>query len=45
MEDLKERKFGFMPPPPPPPQCPTHGGISMGDWMKYINTYIDVRAR
>lgn len=36
----------FPPPPPPPPHvCPTHGFLSPNDWMRYINQYIDVRAR
>ena len=53
-EDLTEKQFGYVvppvchhhhpiPPPPPPPAPPP--GISMQDWMNYINAYIDVRAR
>lgn len=44
MAEMTERKFGYMP-PPPPHQCPHDGHISMGEWMQYINAYIDVRAR
>jgi hypothetical protein len=48
--ELKEKKFGYVvhppyhpPCPPPPPPCPP--GMSMTDWIAYINSYIDVRAR
>lgn len=53
MAELKPKKFGYVvhpphppafnapyPPPPPPPP-----GISTTDWIAYINSYIDVRAR
>lgn len=33
----------FMQPPPPPVPLPP--GMTMQDWMAYINSYIDVRAR
>ena len=29
----------------PPHGCSTHHEVSMADWMHYINSYIDVRAR
>ena len=29
----------------PPHGCATHHEVSMADWMHYINSYIDVRAR
>ena len=53
MADLKEKKFGFVVqkhhphchpcPPPFPGSIPP--GINMQDWINYINSYIDVRAR
>lgn len=42
MSDMNERNLGCC---PPPHQCAPHGIVTMGDWMQYINTYIDVRAR
>lgn len=53
MAELKPKKFGYVvhPPPPPnfhppyPPPPPPPPGISMTDWIAYINSYIDVRAR
>ena len=52
---LNERKFGYVVqpnhhhchpcPPPPPYPMPIPPGISTQDWIQYINTYIDVRAR
>ena len=53
MAELKAKKFGYVvhPPPPPnfhppyPPPPPPPPGISMTDWIAYINSYIDVRAR
>lgn len=42
MSEMNEKSFSCC---PPPHQCPSHGNISMSDWMQYINTYIDVRAR
>ena len=31
--------------PPPPPPGPIPPGLTVQDWMMYINSYIDVRAR
>ena len=31
--------------PPPPPPNPIPPGLTVQDWMMYINSYIDVRAR
>jgi hypothetical protein len=53
MAQLKPKKFGYVVQPPPPPQfnasCPAMPapppGISTSDWIAYINSYIDVRAR
>lgn len=52
MAELKPKKFGYVvhPPPPPPPYVfptppPPPPGMSMTDWIAYINSYIDVRAR
>lgn len=42
MSEMNERNLGCC---PPPHQCAHHGTVTMGDWMQYINTYIDVRAR
>jgi hypothetical protein len=47
-DDLKPRKFGYMvyPPPPFPPHPPAPPpGIHVSDWIAYINSYIDARAR
>ena len=44
MLETSERSLGCCP-PPHPHHCPTHGGVTTGDWMQYINTYMDVRAR
>ncbi len=54
-ENLKERKFGYaVLPPPPHPPCPhpphpphhcIPAGMTVRDWINYINSYIDVRAR
>lgn len=49
-EELKPKKFGYVvhplpPHPPMPPLPPPPPGISMADWISYINSYIDVRAR
>ena len=51
--ELKEKKFGYVVQPPPcphhhpfpPPPGPIPPGMTMQDWMTYINSYIDVRAR
>ena len=56
MSDLKEKKFGFVVHPPHPMPCnpypfpcpvpgPIPPGIHTQDWLSYINSYIDVRAR
>ena len=47
-DDLKPRKFGYLvyPPPPFPPHPPAPPpGIHVSDWIAYINSYIDARAR
>ena len=53
--DLKEKKFGYVVQPPPcpcphphpfpPPPGPIPPGMTVQDWMTYINSYIDLRAR
>ena len=52
MAELKPKKFGYVVHPPPPPPAyvfptppPPPPGMSMTDWIAYINSYIDVRAR
>ena len=46
MDEMTERSFGYTccPPPVPPHSC-NPGHITTGDWMQYINAYMDVRAR
>ena len=55
MAELKEKKFGYAVVPPCPP-CPPHPlppfppgpippGMTVHDWVQYINNYVDVRAR
>jgi len=52
MAELTEKKFGYVvnsphhchPPCPPPPR-PIPPSMTVKDWMEYINSYIDVRAR
>ena len=44
MAEMTERSFGYTCCPPPNHSCtPCH--ITTGDWMQYINAYMDVRAR
>ena len=53
--DLKEKKFGYVVQPPPcpcphphpfpPPPGPIPPGMTVQDWLTYINSYIDLRAR
>lgn len=47
MSEMNERVFNCCPPPHqcPSHHCSSHDRITMGEWMHYINTYIDVRAR
>lgn len=49
MAELKPKKFGYVVHPPAPPKFnvppPAPPGISTTDWIAYINSYIDVRAR
>ena len=44
MAEMTERSFGYTCCPPPNHSC-TPGHITTGDWMQYINAYMDVRAR
>ena len=44
MAEMTERSFGYTCCPPPNHSCtPCH--ITTGDWIQYINAYMDVRAR
>ena len=47
MSEMNERVFNCCPPPHqcPSHHCSSHDRVTMGEWMHYINTYIDVRAR
>ena len=55
-DEMTEKKFGYVvnppkppmppcPPPPYPPPPPMPPGFSVRDWLAYINSYVDVRAR
>ena len=56
-DEMTEKKFGYvvnppkppMPPCPPPPPVrplpPIPPGFAVRDWLAYINSYVDVRAR
>ena len=57
MAEQTEKKFGYVvnppkppcppiPPPfPPRPLPPIPPGMNVRDWLAYINSYVDVRAR
>ena len=44
MAEMTERSFGYTCCQPPNHSC-NPGHITTGDWMQYINAYMDVRAR